>query len=1252
MDNIYKITDRAFLSVLFILSGFSLYAQLPDFTVSATATPQTCLGNGSISLTVTGTDSSANIDYAVYLLPNTTTPVVVTTSATVNSLVSGNYLVIATQSLAGDSNTASVNVTIANNASVLQITPAIQNEHCGNDGSITINVNSGNPVSYEIIAGPVTAPLQPSNVFNNLPSGQYQVRTHDICGDAQVVTIQVVEAEPEVVILPTQLAGGELPGCGQIAVTHKFTATLGHEIFFPLTFEYTVFPPGGGAPQVVTQVVASGDAFGENTLNSVISFFNGEQYSYNIKVTDACGNVFTRNNNIINQELVFGITPDNDGCIDYVLVIDIDNYVGPYTVTFLDAPDGFVPEDFNASHPLFDISQIVYGDADNPLPEGFYNIQVTDACGSTVAYGITLMNDSEPVHLETIDPATCLGQVLIRLLDRAIATVVLTSAPVAYTEPLPQDVSDLYTPNIGFVMGGLPLGSYVFEVTDACGETYDVEIDILPPPAEFHIDQRPGCDPGMGTAMIWMEDDGIASAEITTAPPSFNQQLPYDISGSVAEGALYVSSLPGGYYVFDVTNACGISSPYAIMIEGYEEETDGVDIIPNCGSFDIDLHHSSNGDYIQSFWLQRFDAVTGTWGHPQTGMAYTDGSFPAVSNSVFLTNNTINFTMPYTGQFRILKVHHVYSSGSNDLTRCFSVIHEFTFEQAPEITEAYGFPCTDNLTEVIIEAVGVAPLTYSITQMNGAPFVVDNGTSNIFSGLSAATYNFRVTDACGNFRNVQLDINELDPIAIEAEALCDGQEGQLFVNQFSFLEYEWWEESNPEAILSTESSLPFSPFDSTADPGVYYVRVTSAGGSACEQILSYEVLPSSAANAGDDDTINYCNEGENLNLTAYLSEPHDAGGTWIDVNNSGALTGSTLNTAGLNEGVYEFRYFVSGMCDTTDEAIITFEINDIPQAPTAAPVASVCEGESIQLSVNNVQDAVYQWSGPDGFTSAEQNPFIENVSLVAAGDYEVIVLVNGCASPAAIVNVGVNALPDFTIEGNTTLCEEQTGTISVVPANFDGDMVTYQWYYDNTLLNGVNAQDVEVSEPGIYSVEVNNGNCLSLETLTVTENTDAFEIVLENGCLDFEYVISVVNSDEIGNASYSWVGPDGFNAVGEEIIITGAPAGTYSVEVIAADGCAATASLNIENTHCRIPRGISPGDFDLNNNFDLSNLDVRNLQIFNRYGLQVYERDNYKNEWYGQSDKGELPTGTYYYVVTLSAGKRVTGWVYLNRQVN
>ena len=71
-----------------------------------------------------------------------------------------------------------------------------------------------------------------------------------------------------------------------------------------------------------------------------------------------------------------------------------------------------------------------------------------------------------------------------------------------------------------------------------------------------------------------------------------------------------------------------------------------------------------------------------------------------------------------------------------------------------------------------------------------------------------------------------------------------------------------------------------------------------------------------------------------------------------------------------------------------------------------------------------------------------------------------------------------------------------------------------------------------------------------------------------------------------------------------------------------------------------------------------------NVQIFNRWGKSVYQRDNYQNTWDGYHDNSgmtmssnaQLPKGTYYYIVHIfdSSNKSLfdtrTGYIYLGTQ--
>ena len=113
-------------------------------------------------------------------------------------------------------------------------------------------------------------------------------------------------------------------------------------------------------------------------------------------------------------------------------------------------------------------------------------------------------------------------------------------------------------------------------------------------------------------------------------------------------------------------------------------------------------------------------------------------------------------------------------------------------------------------------------------------------------------------------------------------------------------------------------------------------------------------------------------------------------------------------------------------------------------------------------------------------------------------------------------------------------------------------------------------------------------------------------------------------------------------------------AGDYSATITFNDtGCVNTITTTvIELDSCIFPEGISPGvSPGQNDNFDLRNFDVTKLEIFNRNGTLVYSKDNYTDEWVGQTNDGdELPVGTYFYTVTYEGGtKSKSAWVYINR---
>lgn len=110
-----------------------------------------------------------------------------------------------------------------------------------------------------------------------------------------------------------------------------------------------------------------------------------------------------------------------------------------------------------------------------------------------------------------------------------------------------------------------------------------------------------------------------------------------------------------------------------------------------------------------------------------------------------------------------------------------------------------------------------------------------------------------------------------------------------------------------------------------------------------------------------------------------------------------------------------------------------------------------------------------------------------------------------------------------------------------------------------------------------------------------------------------------------------------------------------SVKVINENGCSKTKEFDfkISSNPCLIPKGISPNGDGFNDFLDLSNLNVKNIKIFNRYGTLVYNKKDYQNQWKGQSNhENLLPSGSYFYSIKTYNGETFTGWIQLISETN
>ncbi len=115
--------------------------------------------------------------------------------------------------------------------------------------------------------------------------------------------------------------------------------------------------------------------------------------------------------------------------------------------------------------------------------------------------------------------------------------------------------------------------------------------------------------------------------------------------------------------------------------------------------------------------------------------------------------------------------------------------------------------------------------------------------------------------------------------------------------------------------------------------------------------------------------------------------------------------------------------------------------------PPIGSNSPVCVGEEIQLFADPVANASYFWTGPNGFTSNQQNPVISNAQLPHAGTYTLIITVGGNQSEPISTEVEVFPMPAPNFSFTTACLGEPTQFTDQTTVNPPAAEVT-AWHWN------------------------------------------------------------------------------------------------------------------------------------------------------------------------------------------------------------
>ena len=487
---------------------------------------------------------------------------------------------------------------------------------------------------------------------------------------------------------------------------------------------------------------------------------------------------------------------------------------------------------------------------------------------------------------------------------------------------------------------------------------------------------------------------------------------------------------------------------------------------------------------------------------------------------------------------------------------------------------------------------------------------------------------------------------------------------------------------------TTPTGLALDPITGVIDlgnaltvPGTYTV-VYSVGfnpltcQSAGTSTASITIAPATPAEVGFgyNNNLPVCPVGlttvsPNLNLGfvtggSFVISPTTGG---LSIN---ALTGVLTLASTVTAGTYDITYTLNddvNTCTQTPPNMVQVVIRPVTNAnvvfsyttpicaiaqTTAAPTTGYTTGGTFTISPTN-----------GGVTIASSTGVLTWSSSVTAGTYDITYSVgddiNACLkgdSRTVQFVITPATTPIVGFEYDSPVCAAET--VNPMPILFPG-FVMGGIFGPTPIVNPVTGEiDLTAVTAGqqytiTYTLADNVTACQNGNSSTATISiSNPILVELTGGCQSVQYVLIATplnGSFDPQTATYSWQNAQGTEVGTDQSLIVPA-VGLYTVTVNA-NGCE-TESLpfDVASISCKIQKGISVNEDGLNDTFDLTGFDVKQLTIFNRLGMKVYARANYENEWGGKSDDGdELPDGTYFYVIDKNAGSSVTGWIYINR---
>ncbi len=850
---------------------------------------------------------------------------------------------------------------------------------------------------------------------------------------------------------------------------------------------------GGGCSEIAEVTIEEPDEILVNTTLSNESFVNGNDGSIELNIEGGSGDYSYEWSNEADQAAINGLAPatytvtitDTNGCstIEMITIeaydcgnFGLDNLV-INTTCYGELNGGATVGANEGTEPYaFEWSNESTTNSIENVAAGDYTLTVTDASGCADIMEITIPNFEE---------------------------ITLTVEVTAETEEETNDGTIIPTAS--------PDGNYTYTLLNETGETI-VDFENLEPGiySVTAIDNENGC---------------TVTEENIVVDSAFNPCSSFSLNSQQIEVACFGENTGSIELILE-----GGEMPYTILWDNDATTS----MIENLGSgiYEVTISDAIGCSFVQNFEITEPNPLTlELAGINETYQDFNDG---AVDLSVD------GGVPPYSYEWSNESTEEDLENLSPDTYQIVVTDANGCSTEGEVVIEAGINPCLG--FEVEFETTnatcnGSQDGSISLLTTNGnAPFTYtwsNDATESSIEGLSAGMYEVLIEDELGCSTNLNIMIDEPNPIVIEAtvnnQSAVGVNDGSISLEVFgdaALYNYEWSNEENNFQITNLE-------------PGTYSVTVSDNLG--CSTEATYEIISFVDLCVGFDVALEAqnisCNGAQDGSITSTISS-----GTGPFIYNWSNDVTESADLTNLDAGQYQLILSDVNGC-SAESSIAIFEPEPIEVFFTVedqTSTNSMLDG-AIDLEVTGgVEPYTYEWSN---------NADSQDINELAGGEYSITITdANECTYIETVL-VGILE-PDctgFEVSFDVTdvsCMGESDGAVNIIPM---GGMPPYEVEWQNPL-SGLSQSNLSA---GAYLVVTTDAFGCSNQSEIMIESPEELEVVAigSNGACGQDGFAQAIVSGGTAPYSYNWSNGETTSTISDVVM------GMYIVSITDDNGC-------------------------------------------------------------------------------------------------